>query len=148
MLVKLRSSVWHGRHSRFSILALIGTLAAGLPGLAMADPVPDPGNTPLGNPDYIAVLVRIPIPPGLDREKVVALMKQSVPQFKALPGLVRKYYTISDDNRAGGVYLFTDRASAQRHFDAKWVEGISKTYGAAPDVIYLSSPIQISRTGS
>jgi hypothetical protein len=100
----------------------------------------------LGNPNYVAVVIRIPTPPGISRDQVIAIMKRSVPQFQALPGLVRKYFTISDDNRVGGVYLFVNRAAADAYFTPAWIAGVQKTYGATPDIIYLSSPVQIDGT--
>lgn len=70
-----------------------------------------------GNPAAIAVVVRIATPTGFTRDRVIELMRQTVPQYEALPGLMRKYYTISDDNAVGGIYLFRDRASAEKHFN-------------------------------
>jgi hypothetical protein len=103
----------------------------------MADP------NAFGNPNFVVVVVRIATPPGIPRDRVLALMQQSVPQYQNLPGLVRKYFTISDDNRFGGVYLFANRAAAEHHFDATWTANVAKAYGVAPDVIYLATPIQI-----
>ncbi len=65
----------------------------------------------------VAVLVAIPIPAGMPRPQLEGLFQQSVPQYQALPGLVRKYFTIGDDNRAGGIYLFASRAAAEAWFN-------------------------------
>ncbi len=96
-----------------------------------------------GESAAVAVVVRIATPAGLTRERVVALMAQTVPEFQTLPGLVRKYYTISDDNEFGGIYLFRDRASAEKHFSPSWFAGVKKTYGVDANVLYFTAPIQI-----
>ena len=61
----------------------------------------------------VAVVVTIPIPAGFPREKVLAGMQQSVPQYQAIPGLARKFYTLSDDGKLiRRKYKFKDFVSA------------------------------------
>ena len=91
----------------------------------------------------VAVLVAIPIPPTLDRPKLEGLFQQSVPQYQKLPGLIRKYFTIGDDNRAGGIYLFTSRAAAEAWFTDAWKAGVAKKWGAPADVRYFDVPLAI-----
>jgi hypothetical protein len=129
-----------------ALIAVVGASAD-----AQSNPVKpqvaNSGDASFGNPNYVAVLVRITLPAGVTHEQVIGAMRKSIPEYQALPGLVRKYYTISDDNRVGGVYLFVNRAAAEAHFNAAWIAGVQKAYGSPPDVIYLSSPIQIDGKG-
>lgn len=89
----------------------------------------------------VAVVVSIPLPSGISREQAMAGMQKSVPQYQALPGLVRKYYTFSDDGKFGGIYLWSSRADAQAWFSDAWRAKATATYGAAPEVTYFEAPI-------
>lgn len=60
--------------------------------------------------------------------------RKSVPEYAALPGLLTKFYTLAEDGRFGGVYLWTDRASAERQFDAAWHARVQARYGAPGEV--------------
>jgi hypothetical protein len=57
----------------------------------------------------VAVLVAVPIPAGMPRGQLEAAFKAAVPDYQKLPGLIRKYFTIGDDGRAGGIYLWSSR---------------------------------------
>ena len=95
----------------------------------------------------VAVVVSIPLPSGIPREKAIAAMQKSVPQYQALPGLARKYFTLSDDGRFGGIYLWNSRAEAQAWFSDGWRAKAAATYGAAPEVTYFDVPI-VLETGA
>jgi hypothetical protein len=88
----------------------------------------------------VAVLVVVPTPPGIPRDRIEAGMKASVPQYDKLPGLIRKYFTIQPDG-FGGMYLWRDRASAEAWFSAGWRERVKKTYGRDATVTYFDVPI-------
>jgi hypothetical protein len=49
----------------------------------------------------VAVLVAVPVPKGMPKAQLEALFRQSVPEYAKLPGLVRTYYAIGDEARAG-----------------------------------------------
>jgi hypothetical protein len=68
-------------------------------------------------------------------------MQATVPQYQRLPGLIRKYFTLSDDKLFGGVYLFRTRAEAQAWFSDAWRAKSLTTYGVAPTVTYYNAPI-------
>jgi hypothetical protein len=89
----------------------------------------------------VVVVVTVPIPAGFTRERVVAGMQATVPQYQRLPGLIRKYFTLSDDKLFGGVYLFRTRAEAQAWFSDAWRAKSLTTYGVAPTVTYYNAPI-------
>jgi Putative mono-oxygenase ydhR len=95
-----------------------------------------------GFAQQVAVLVVVPTPPGVPRERIEAGMKASVPQYEKLPGLIRKYFTIQPDG-FGGMYLWKDRASAEAWFNAAWHERVVKTYGRDGSVTYFDVPLAI-----
>lgn len=100
--------------------------------------------TSSATPSPVVVVVNVPIPPGLSRDRVVGAMRQTVPQYEAMPGLTRKYFTLSDDGRFGGVYLWRSRAEAQAWFSDAWRKKSLATYGVAPEVTYYDAPIVIA----
>ena len=91
----------------------------------------------------VVVTVDIPRPAAVPRSAFPELSRKTVPDYQKVPGLVRKYYTLGDDDRFGGVYLFRDRAAAQAWFTPAWHAKVKATYGVDGQVRYLESPIQI-----
>jgi hypothetical protein len=118
--------------SLISMLFAIATIAP-----AMAETA----STPQAGP--VAVVVTVAIPPGVSRDKIIAGMQQSIPQYQAIPGLARKYFTISDDAKFGGIYLWRSRAEAEAWFSDAWRAKSAATYGSAPQVSYFDAPIVI-----
>ncbi len=96
----------------------------------------------------VAVVVKIPIPQGVNSAQVVAGMVKSIPEYQKLPGLVRKYYTLTDDGKFGGIYLFENRKAAEDHFNDDWRANIVKTRGAPAEVTYFDVPIVIEGPAS
>ena len=128
--------------------ALTATLiSTGLaqPAASAASSASSPPATTTSGP--VAVVVSIPLPSGISREQAITAMQKSVPQYQALPGLARKYFTLSDDGRFGGIYLWNSRAEAQAWFSDGWRAKAAATYGAAPEVTYFDVPI-VLETGA
>lgn len=115
-------------------LVLLATLTATTPVAAQAQPAAG----------EVVVVVTVPNPPGITRDRIIAGMQATVPQYQRLPGLVRKYFTLSDDGKFGGVYLFRNRTEAQAWFSDAWRARSLKTYGVAPTVTYFDAPIVIA----
>lgn len=91
----------------------------------------------------VAVVVTIPIPPQASHDYIVAQFEKSVPKYQQLPGLLRKYFTISDDHKFGGIYLWQSRTAAQAWFSDAWKAKTVATYGAAASVTYFEAPVII-----
>lgn len=91
----------------------------------------------------VATLVAIPVPPQIDRTALVKLFDASQPQYRAVPGLIRKYYTIGDDGRAGGIYLWTSRAAAEAFYTDAWRTAALKRWGQPASVSYFDVPIML-----
>lgn len=117
--------------------------------MCVSPPTIKPANAPRQTPadavatTLIVAVVKIPIPQGVTRAQVVAGMAKSIPEYEKLPGLVRKYYTLTDDGKYGGIYLFENRKAAEDHFNDDWRANILKTRGAPAEVTYFDVPIVI-----
>ncbi|MFO7483023.1 YdhR family protein [Oceanibaculum nanhaiense] len=89
----------------------------------------------------ITVITRFPQPTGKSQDELKGMFRQSAPRFQTIPGLVRKYYYIADDNTCGGVYLFRSRAEAETLFDDAFAASIMARFGAPPRVEFLETPV-------
>jgi hypothetical protein len=89
----------------------------------------------------VAVLVDIAAPASISRPMIEAGMERSKPTYQAIPGLIRKYFTIGTDGSFGGMYLWTDRPAAQAWFSSAWRTRVIATYGSDPKVTYFDVPI-------
>ena len=97
----------------------------------------------------ITVITRFPQPAGKSQDELKGMFRQSAPRFQAIPGLVRKYYYVADDNTCGGVYLFRSRAEAEALFDDGFAASIVARFGAPPRVEFLETPVIVdNETGA
>ena len=96
----------------------------------------------------VATLVAIPIPPGVEHDALVKLFDASQPQYRQIPGLIRKYYTIGDDRQAGGIYLWTSRAAAEAFYSEAWRAAALKRWGKPAAVRYFEVPIVLDGTNA
>ena len=70
-----------------------------------------------------------------------AEFRAAIPVYQKVPGLMRKYFVISDDGRFGGIYLWDTQASADQWFNAAWHARVRTTYGAAAALEWFDAPI-------
>ncbi len=81
----------------------------------------------------------------VDDAKIEALKQvfaDSVPRYQQVPGLLPKYYLLSDDgDRSGGVYLWKTREYAEALYTQEWKQMIKEKYGSEPVLSYLESPV-------
>lgn len=103
-------------------------------------------NTPGGTPARadganVSTLVTIALPAGIGKARLVQEFQAAIPTYRAVPGLLRKHFIISDDGRFGGIYLWKDRAAADQWFDAAWKERVRATYGADATLEWFDTAI-------
>lgn len=92
----------------------------------------------------ITVIVQFKLPQAIGREKAREVFSGTAPKYREIPGLIRKYYLLSEDGgTAGGVYLWESRADAERLYTAEWKSFIREKYGAEPMVTYFDSPVVV-----
>ena len=89
----------------------------------------------------ITAVVRFKLPQGTSLEAARALFEKSAPNYKGVPGLVRKYYLFGEDRTGGGVYLWESREAAERMYSDAWRKMIAERYGAAPEITYYETPV-------
>ena len=68
----------------------------------------------------ITAIVRFRLPEGTTRDDAKAMFEKSAPNYRGVPGLVRKYYLYGDDRTGGGVYLWNSRETAERFYSEAW----------------------------
>ena len=90
----------------------------------------------------ITTLVQFQIEGSDQVEAIKKVFADSVPRYQQVPGLLRKYYVISEDHtRAGGVYLWKAREDADALYTDEWKQMIRDKYGSDPVISYFESPV-------
>jgi hypothetical protein len=90
----------------------------------------------------ITAIVQFRLPKQLSRSKAEELFMRSAPRYRQVPGLVRKYYLLSENGTAsGGVYLFRSKEDGERLFTDEWRRYIVEKYGGEPSIVYFESPV-------
>ena len=90
----------------------------------------------------VAVVVSIATPPGVTDAYLKGEFDKAAPRYQAIPGLIRKYFTI-EPKRFGGIYYWSSKAAAQAWFNEAWTARARATYGADPIVTYYDVPLAI-----
>jgi hypothetical protein len=89
----------------------------------------------------ITAVVRFPLPQNVSRDDAKALFEKSAPNYRGVPGLIRKYYLYGDDQTGGGVYLWNSREAAERFYSDAWKSMIAQRYGTQPEIRYYETPV-------
>jgi hypothetical protein len=77
-------------------------------------------------------------------EEMSGAFKAAVPVFQKVPGLLQKYFYVSDDGRrAGGIYVWASRADADRLYAGEWRAMVEAKFGGPPTIDFLNSPVVI-----
>jgi hypothetical protein len=92
----------------------------------------------------ITALVQFKLPQAITLEKARDAFSGTAPRYRDVPGLIRKYYVLTEDGgTAGGVYLWKSREDAERLYTDEWKAFIRDKYGAEPTVTYFASPVVV-----
>ncbi len=94
----------------------------------------------LGGRYAVATLLTVPTPAGLSREALIAAFRASIPTYRSVEGLQRKYFIITADGRMGGIYLWRSLTDAQAHFTPAALAAAKMRYGAAPVLEWFEVP--------
>lgn len=79
----------------------------------------------------ITALVQFKLPQPVTRDKARELFSGTAPKYREVPGLIRKYYVLSQDGgSAGGVYLWKSQEDAERLYSAEWKKSIQERFGS------------------
>ena len=64
------------------------------------------------------------------RGLIVSKMKETVPEYKNVEGLVQKYYSLTSDSKfLGGIYLWKSKQDEQNWFNKEWSGRVKEKYG-------------------
>lgn len=106
---------------------------------------PAAGNPDLAKGKAVVRIVRITPPAGAPRETILAGFEQAAPAYSKAPGLVHKWFSIGEDGRFGGIYLFANKAAADAWFSPAWHSRVKETYGVDGEVVALDAPVVIEK---
>lgn len=88
----------------------------------------------------ITAIVLYDLPPTIGFEECRAHFTKIAPDFMGISGFLRKQFICSADGHiAGGVYMWKDRATAERFYSGPWRAGIIERYGNAPRIQYFET---------
>ena len=92
----------------------------------------------------ITVIVEFNLPQPITRDQARETFLSTAPKYQGLPGLIRKYYFLSQDGaKAGGIYLWKSRAEADRIYTEEWKAFVRGKYGSDPSMTYLECPVVV-----
>jgi heme-degrading monooxygenase HmoA len=83
---------------------------------------------------------------GLSEEELLKKAKEREPKFKAIPGLIQKYYVkLSQPGQYGGVYVWDSKESLQSFRDSDLAASIPQAYKLieAPNIELLDVIFQL-----
>jgi hypothetical protein len=92
----------------------------------------------------ITVIATYQLPKPITRDEARRIFLSTAPKYQGVPGLVRKYYVLSQDgNSVGGIYLWNSRAEADAMYTESWRAFVREKYGTDPSLTYLDSPVVV-----
>jgi hypothetical protein len=95
----------------------------------------------------ITEIVTFKLPKGMTHEDVVANFEKTAPNWKANPDLIRKNYLVDVENGlAGGVYLWKDRAHAEKWHGEAFRNKVKEIYGSEPEIQFFETPIVVDNS--
>jgi hypothetical protein len=92
----------------------------------------------------ITVITTYQLPKPITRDEARRMFLSTAPKYQGVPGLVRKYYVLSQDgNSVGGIYLGNSRAEADAMYTESWRAFVREKYRTDPSLTYLDSPVVV-----
>ena len=94
-------------------------------------------------------IIQYRLPAGVPADAVKRGFLEVAPYFKTPPGLLRKYFLLSDDGATGGgVYLWTSRQSARDFFEGTLRPMIQEKFHVEPSIAYFDTPVVVDNVSS
>ena len=94
-------------------------------------------------------IIQYPLPPGAPIDAVKSGFLEVAPFFQGPPGLLRKYFLLSDDGATGGgVYLWTSRQTAHDFSEATIRPMIKERFHVEPSITYFETPVIVDNVSS
>ncbi len=87
-------------------------------------------------------ITRFSLPVGVSRDTMRQRLNEVSPQFRIIPGLLRKYFLLSDDGTtAGGVYLWKSPSEAHAFSEGPLRAMIREKFHVEPEITYYETPV-------
>src|SRR6185295_8339421 len=98
----------------------------------------------------LVAIVTFQMPKTTTAEEMSGAFNAAVPMFQSVPGLLQKYFYVSEDGRrAGGIYVWASREDADRLYGGPWRAMVESKFGGPPTIDFLNSPVSIdNRAGT
>jgi hypothetical protein len=94
-------------------------------------------------------ITRFPLPPGVPLEAIKRGFVEVAPKFKHPPGLLRKYFLISEDGKfGGGVYLWNSMEEARTYSEGVLRPMIKDKFQVDPSIEYFDVPVVVDNLTS
>lgn len=92
----------------------------------------------------IVSIVTFKLPKPWTAAEAAAVFRTTASKYLGKPGLVRKHYYISEGgDRAGGIYLWESKATAEACYTRDWKAMVTAKYGVPPDIFYAEVPVSV-----
>ena len=92
----------------------------------------------------VTEIVTFKLPSGMTREEVFARYEQTAPKWAANPDLIRKNYLFDAvAGLGGGVYLWRERAHAEKWHGAAFRQTIQQLWSSEPSIQIFETPIVV-----
>lgn len=92
----------------------------------------------------ITVISQFQLPAPLTREAAKRIFMSTAPKYRDYPGLIRKYYHLSEDGcMTGAVCLWKSRADAEKLYTEERKRVVTEVYRAAPSMFFYDCPVVV-----
>jgi hypothetical protein len=92
----------------------------------------------------ITSITRFQLPPGVPAEAIKNSYREVAPKFKNPPGLLRKYFLISEDGKiGGGVYLWNSIEEARTFSEGVIRPMIREKFKLEASIEYFEVPVVV-----
>jgi hypothetical protein len=85
----------------------------------------------------ILEMVSFERPEGFSDADLMEDARSTVAKWRADPDLIRKHFARAEDGTIAGIYLWPDRAAAERAHDAEWIARFRERTGRTPRFAYF-----------
>lgn len=94
-----------------------------------------------------ATIVIFKLRPGITREELFSNYEKTAPTWAENPDLIRKTYLFDPEKGiAGGVYLWKEKAHAEKWHGAEFRQKVKEIYGAEPKIQFFETPIVVDNS--
>lgn len=94
-------------------------------------------------------IIQFPLPPGAPLDAVKSGFLEVAPFFQGPPGLLRKYFILSNDGTiGGGVYLWASQQTAHAFSEATIRPMIKERFHVEPSITYFETPVVVDNLSS